>query len=660
MNDTAALWQQANQRYLSAALAVVRVRLESHASSGVASKGGHDATTLSQAQAALKLAQEALSHPSALETVCAAFGLSPFERELLLLCAGMELEGRFRAICASAQDDPSLQYPTFSLAMAAFPDPHWGAIAPNAPLRRWKLIEVQSADSPVTGPLHIDESVLHYLVGLPYYDERVECLVEPLGPTEDFPSAYSKIAQEIEANWIDKRPEGNFPIVQLCGSEGATRRAIAANAYAKLGLRTYCLPAETIPANAMEREQLARLWERSAILDPKVLFIDAEELDDPRSALDWFLDNVRAPIAVGSRDRLTTLSRPVVWIDVKPISSLDQLDLLKRSLGALAAKLNGTLESVVSEFNLTTGAIREISATVLNRTPEQPDSETRQILWDACRVYSRSHADNFAHRMEPRAAWADLVLPEPQERSLREIAANVRRRFTVHETWGFARKSSRGLSITALFSGASGTGKTMAAEVLAHELRLDLLRIDLSRVVSKYIGETEKNLRRVFDVAEHGGAILFFDEADALFGKRSEVKDSHDRYANIEISYLLQRMEEYSGLAILATNMKDALDSAFLRRIRFVVYFPFPDASQRAEIWRRVFPTETPVDKLDFARLATLSIAGGNIRNVALHAAFLAADAGQPVRMQHIAHAAESEFAKMGRSLSPSEIEGWA
>ncbi len=192
---------------------------------------------------------------------------------------------------------------------------------------------------------------------------------------------------------------------------------------------------------------------------------------------------------------------------------------------------------------------------------------------------------------------------------MRRIAAHVRHRATVYDAWGFAAKSPRGLGISALFAGASGTGKTMAAEVLAGELRLDLYRIDLAGVVSKYIGETEKNLRKVFDAAEDSGAILLFDEADALFGKRSEVKDSHDRYANIEVSYLLQRMEAYRGLAILTTNLKSALDPAFLRRIRFVVQFPFPDAAQRAEIWRRVFPASTPTEGLDVWKLAKLNVA---------------------------------------------------
>jgi SpoVK/Ycf46/Vps4 family AAA+-type ATPase len=220
-------------------------------------------------------------------------------------------------------------------------------------------------------------------------------------------------------------------------------------------------------------------------------------------------------------------------------------------------------------------------------------------------------------------------------------------------------RGMRSLGISALFSGNSGTGKSLAAEVLANELNLDLYRIDLSGVVSKYIGETEKNLRRVFDAAENSGAILLFDEADALFGARSEVKDSHDRYANVEVSYLLQRMEAYSGLAILTTNLKNAIDAAFLRRLRFVVNFPFPDQAMRAEIWQRAFPAHLPAEGLDCTRLAQLGVAGGSIRNIALNAAFIAADSGEPLQMRHLLRAARSEYAKLEKTLTESEIAGW-
>jgi len=240
---------------------------------------------------------------------------------------------------------------------------------------------------------------------------------------------------------------------------------------------------------------------------------------------------------------------------------------------------------------------------------------------------------------------------------LHQITDQVAQRNRVYEDWGFRERMNRGLGINALFAGESGTGKTMAAEVIANALELDLYRIDLSAVVSKYIGETEKNLRKLFDTAEDSGAILFFDEADALFGKRSEVKDSHDRFANIEINYLLQRMESYRGLAILATNMKSALDKAFMRRLRFIVDFPFPGVEQRKEIWSKVFTANTPVDEgLDLSRLAKFNLTGGNIHNVALNAAFLAAQEDGVVSMPLLLNATRTEFKKLERPAKESDF----
>ncbi|WP_156302407.1 ATP-binding protein, partial [Methylogaea oryzae] len=264
--------------------------------------------------------------------------------------------------------------------------------------------------------------------------------------------------------------------------------------------------------------------------------------------------------------------------------------------------------------------------------------------------------DALAQPLVPKAIWDDLVLPEESAKLLRQIAGQVRGRHKVYEDWGFSSRMNRGFGISALFSGESGTGKTMAAEVIANDLRLNLYRIDLSAVVSKYIGETEKNLRKLFDAAEQGGAILFFDEADALFGKRSEVKDSHDRYANIEINYLLQRMEAFRGLAILATNMKSALDTAFMRRLRFVVNFQFPGVQERKLIWQKALPPQTPQESLDFDRLARLNLTGGNIHSVALNAAFQAAAAGLPVSMGLMLDAARSEMRKLDKPVNEAEF----
>jgi SpoVK/Ycf46/Vps4 family AAA+-type ATPase len=290
---------------------------------------------------------------------------------------------------------------------------------------------------------------------------------------------------------------------------------------------------------------------------------------------------------------------------------------------------------------------------------EPPLATEPSPLWQLCRAQVGARLGDLAQHIESHAEWSDLVLPKAQKAILRTIIAQVQRRAIVYDDWGFASRGTRGLGLSTLFAGPSGTGKTMAAEVMAGVLALDLYRIDLSAVVSKYIGETEKNLRRVFDAAESGGAVLLFDEADALFGRRSEVKDSHDRFANIEVSYLLQRMEAYRGLAILTTNLKEALDSAFLRRLRFVVQFPYPDGPQRARIWEKTIPRDLPALNLDYKKLAKLNVTGGSIRNIALNAAFLAAGDGGVVRPAHVLRAVRAEYAKLEKPLTDAEITGW-
>jgi SpoVK/Ycf46/Vps4 family AAA+-type ATPase len=336
----------------------------------------------------------------------------------------------------------------------------------------------------------------------------------------------------------------------------------------------------------------------------------------------------------------------------------EQSALWARALGREALQLESQIDGVVTQFLF---EMPEIEATCAELAASETGRKfNSHALWDACRTQSRPQLEGLAQTIETSATWKDIVLPKPQLEILHTIVLHCKERRKVYVDWGFAEKSTRGLGISALFAGPSGTGKTMGAEVLANDLRLDLYRIDLSQVVSKYIGETEKNLRRVFDAAEASSSVLLFDEADALFGKRSQVKDSHDRYANIEISYLLQRMEAYRGLAILTTNMQEAIDPAFLRRIRFIIHFPIPDQAQRLEIWKRIFPSDTPTEALDFNKLARLNIVGGNIRNIAMNAAFFAAHDKTPVQMKHLLQATRAEFAKLEKPLPTNEIIDWS
>jgi SpoVK/Ycf46/Vps4 family AAA+-type ATPase len=333
----------------------------------------------------------------------------------------------------------------------------------------------------------------------------------------------------------------------------------------------------------------------------------------------------------------------------------ERVEQWRAELGPLAVPLNGHLEQIADQFRLPSTGI----AAAARELALEDSSHLADSAWRICRERARGGLEELARRIPARATWDDLVLPEPQLEMLRALVLQVRHRCRVFEQWGFSCRPGRSPGVTALFSGPSGSGKTLGAEVLAADLQLDLYRIDLSSTVSKYIGETEKNLKRIFDAAEASGAILLFDEADALFGKRSEVKDSHDRFANLEISYLLQRMEAYRGLAILTTNLKGALDTAFLRRLRFHVQFPFPAPAERERIWQRAFPAEAPIDGLDWGKLSRLAVAGGNIANIALGAAFRAANESSAVTMRHVLAAARAECAKIEKPLAENEVRGW-
>ena len=666
-------WHEANQRYLMAALAVLRERLERHAQ--MSEQSACEAEPKKSATLhAVEKARAALPAPSALDTLCETFGLSSFERDVLLMCAGVELDSSFAALCKAAQgahSSGSSASASFSLALAAFPEAHWSALSPSAPLRRWRLIEVSDVNTLTASPLRIDERVLHYLVGVQHLDERLAGVIELMRKVPALVPSQQKLAEQIAALWRARTESSTPTVVQLCGDDRKSLRAVAAAACRQLNLNLVVASAEAIPQSPAELDALTRLWEREAALGSCALLLDCgalEATDAARArAVSYLLDHLDSPLMVASRERgsAPARTRTLVTFDVRRPSTGEQRDLWRKTLGKVGEGLNGAVEPLLSQFNLSAQAIEAASVEAMGKLAisscdeVEAHEELPAILWDACRVQARPQLDDLAQRLEPAAIWTDLVLPKAQHQTLREVVAHVRHRSLVYEKWRFADKGTRGLGISALFAGASGTGKTMAAEVLARELRLDLYRIDLSAVVSKYIGETEKNLRRVFDAAEEGGAILLFDEADALFGKRTEVKDSHDRYANIEISYLLQRMEAYRGLVIMTTNMRSALDTAFLRRIRFIVSFPFPDAMERAAIWRQIFPVETPTEGLDFEMLARLNVPGGNIRNIALHAAFLAADEGAPVSMRHLLAAARNEYAKIEKPLTDSEIKGW-
>lgn len=687
-------WHQSSHRELMMAIAVVRSQLEAYIQTQADSSGADEAAiAMEPPQARSSRTTSPVVHdpqPSALQQLCESFGLSPFERNILVLCAGMEFVGSWGHLCAAAQGNPNWNYPTFGLAQLLFESSaNWQGFTPMAALRRYRLIEVNGGAALMTSQIRLDERVLHYLMGVDQIDSRLQHLVEAAAPAsaENLVPSHQAAVQEIIQTWLQASQQTphlrHLPIAQLAGSDRDSHRQIAAAVCEHFGLHLYTLAAHALPTDLNAVALLRTLCEREYHLEKSIYLVDLAHYDSTnaglKSAIAQLIETIDVPILISSCDRYPQQQRSQIYLEIQAPTKIEQQQLWQDSLAELNVDLNGHVAALTSHFNLNASVIsaaclhakvqHQLSSTTDDDaqnidTDSDPDSRATPFsypnaLWRYCRSQARPRLDELAQRIDARATWETLVLPEKEKSILKEVSAHVKQRSRVYDTWGFGEQGTRGLGISALFAGGSGTGKTFSAEVLANDLHLDLYRIDLSSIVSKYIGETEKNLRRVFDAAEGGGVILLFDEADALFGKRSDVKDSHDRYANMEVSYLLQRMESYQGLAVLTTNLKRSIDQAFLRRIRFVVQFPFPDASQREEIWQRVFPAQMPKGKLKYDKLANLSVPGGNIRNIALNAAFLAADADEAVGMKHILEAAKSEYMKLERPLTDAEVKGW-
>ena len=611
---------------------------------------------------------------SHLHKLCENFSLSAFERNVLILCAGMEFDALWGSLCAEVAGDPKQNYPTFSLAMSVLEHSDWSALSPAAPLRRWHLVEIGGGNALTASTLRLNERILHYLMGEQHLDERLLSLLTPINANSVTIDSQQQIVNQAITTWISASNQSNspnesnlLPVLQLCGEDVSSKMSIALDICKNLDLILYKIPATILPQDLSNLQVITLLCDREYILNNIAVFLDCDHDEAPNpsqdKAISYLIENLNCPMIISTQSRRRQHQRTIITFEVRSPSVQEQQTLWEEALtdldDDLAIALNGSITKLVSYFNLSPTHIYNAALKAKSLHQQESEHSFEHSLWNACRSQSRPRLDELAQGVETTATWEDLILPSKEKFVLHDIAAHVRQRLTVYETWGFAGRSRRGLGISALFAGSSGTGKTMAAEVLGNELQLDVYRIDLSSVIDKYIGETEKNLKRIFDAAEGGGVILLFDEADALFGKRTEVKDSHDRHANVGVSYLLQRMEANRGLAVLTTNLKNSLDQAFLRRLRFVVQFPFPDAEQRAEIWRRAFPKQTPIRELDYLKLAKLSVAGGNIRNIALNSAFIAADHNEPVQMKHILQAAKIEYIKLEKPMMDTEVKGW-
>lgn len=589
------------------------------------------------------------------DRLAALFGLGTFERNVLLTAAYAALEPDASDLLAQAQGNQERRQLTLGTLLSHVPQAHWGALSADAGLRRHRLIGLAPSPAFAGQAVTLAESALFYLLGAPTISGALaDCAALVTGDPLLSP------ARKTLAERLARRFKGDAPVLTLLTGPDADGKVHAMKAACQANGDGLCLlHASLLPPSTPDLLAFARELQRDLTLVGARLLL---RLDGGRDdlAVQQLVQALTIPVAIACDEPLVFPGKAALRIAMPAMTAGERKEVWRTALGSRRKGMTATIAELANNF----AATPELAQTVrdaLHHTPAKDGTSLRDRVWATCRESLRPRMNELAERIESTAQWDDLILPPREKALLRRLTDQADQRARVYEEWGFGPKlQDRGLGITALLNGPSGTGKTMAGQVIANALELDLYRIDLSAVVSKWLGETEKNIRRLFDAAEEGGVVMQFDEADALFGKRSEVKDSHDRHANIEVSYLLQKLEAYRGIAILTTNLKDNIDQAFMRRIRFVIDFPFPGPAERERIWRGMFPAQVPAKSLNFVRLAQLNATGGTIRNIALAAAFSAANDGGPVTMERIAAAARVEYTKVGRMMADGEIAGWA
>jgi hypothetical protein len=617
----------------------------------------------------------------ALPILAAHFHLSPAEVDVLLVALAPEMEPHYETLYAYLQNDVTRKHPSVNLALnlICFSEKEkLGArdiFSPSAPLIGDRLLSLgeESQDrqpSLLRKFLKLDENLVRFLLDRPPKAPAGSTLIVNFGVGEDLELEPSVRQRLKNLGSYLSGPRDETPIIQLIGeSEPSLRDA------AELLCSTLEKPMLLIDLAAIEGDEsrLAGLM-RDAILWNALLAVQNRETSGgdeashkARQVEAFFWRQLRnfkqLALLLGSPAAFTQIPLDMaVWrIEVQRPDFAARHRAWQALLGERANQVDSA--RLADAFNFGGRRIRQVLGAAHGLAALQNGSSTEpttQDLLAAGRSLTSPQVGRFAIRIEPRYGWNDIVLPAEKKSQLRRLQAWMRFRRRVHQEWGFGRKLSRGKGFNALFTGPSGTGKTMAAEILAHELSLELFQIDLSSVVSKYIGETEKNLSSIFSEAEQSQAVLFFDEADSLFGKRTEVKDAHDRYANIEVNYLLQRVEQYEGIVILATNLQKNVDAAFLRRMQEVVEFPFPDETFREKIWRAHFPVEAPrAEEIDFPFLARqFKLTGGEIKNVVLAAAFLAAQRPESssIEMSDLILGTAAEVRKQGKLCTQSDF----
>ncbi len=612
------------------------------------------------------------------------FSLDSFEIDILLIGLVPELDLKYEKLYSYLQNDVTKKKPTVDLILALlFPVTEErikarAYFSPSASLRKNNLIhllevEANSDSSLISNSLKIDERIINFLLGFDELDPRIRDSCFVIKPEKSFD--YLILPGDLKSKLVNMASwysENRLPMKLLfCGASGSGKKTAAEAICREAGTNLLIVNSKIL----LEGRPIdtVKLIMREALLQNYVLYFQA---------FDLFLEDKET--INYSEILIQALKAFPGWIFLAGKKSIEfDKDLINHGFVPCSFPLPSYsvrkqlwesclknyklaegvgLNALASKFKFNGGQIIDAARTACSFAGEKNPASpvlSMEELYKGCKTQTHHKLNSFALKTNPHYKWEDIVLPKDTMEHLKEISSFIKYKGKVHSDWGFEKKLSLGKGLNVLFSGPPGTGKTMAAEILANEVKLDLYKIDLSSVVSKYIGETEKNLKKIFDEAETSNSILFFDEADALFGKRSEVKDSHDRYANIEISYLLQKMEEYEGIVILATNLHGNIDDAFLRRMQFVIEFPFPDEKLRLQIWTRIFPEDAPLDKdVNYTFFSDkLKLAGGNIKNIALAAAFQAAEESCDIGMRQLMHATKREYQKIGKPFLKVDFE---
>lgn len=603
-------------------------------------------------------------------------GLSEFDKDMLLLAFAMEIDPDLPSLIAARHRDSSRRFPTLALGLSIFDEDkrELDALSSHRPLRKFQLLEVhQSGGAPLlTAHLRIDEHIAGVIKGEKgRLDERLQCLLSPLQSAPNLPVSQAVLAHSIQ-RWLSA--ENPIGIVQLTGTDTTSKRDVMAACADLSGRKVMSIAVDTLPTQPDDFETFVRLWEREARLATLVLYVEGIEpaanmIEEDRAVATYnprLIRNLRrigGPVVIDTRKAIAELEDSGI-IEIKSPSEIERRELWHDALMKQGVNLTKKAVSrLAGEFTLASSRIEEHAKLAVSGLESQylEDGEVCvERAWQVCISRGTADIEGLAEYISPKARLKDIKLPPHGKAELERLVQHAKHRSTVISDYGFGTHTNRGLGLAALFCGESGTGKTMAAEAIAGELGLPMLRIDSAGLFSKYIGVFEKNLRFIMKVAEEIGAVCFFDECDSFSSRRVEANTSNDHFLNVQINYLLTRMDSFTGIAILATNMKQALDPAFLRRTRYIIEFPFPGVAERKAIWQSVFPLDTPVGELDYDRLARFVLSGGNIHNAALAAAHSAAaeEKGEDasVEMPHILEAIRAELIKIGRPGSSSDF----